>query len=746
MRYLFSILIVLIPACRLSLACGPRDRLYTAEEYFTFRICGEDMSGTGIRNSRSWRENPLMDNCRSWAKITSTDIPLEDIQQVVYHWEYDRLEKLHADAVAGKERNDNAFADWLIREKDTEITSFLLLAKQCEQTRAKQCSAWYYPVQGDEENTLLTEIVEKAKEYKGKRLFDRYTLQMMRALISLRQYNECLNIWLERKNFFHKGVIEEMAKNYAAGAYYHIGEITKAKRMFTETGDIVSYVFCMNKEGKTYDSYDMLPILYQREPNDKRLFHLMQNIIHYDIEMYRERYRFNRFYTEKNDHFKKNLKTLYDFTLNVLDEGKAKNLAVWYYTASFLSDKLRDTVQALEYIRQARELPAGQDLKDAIRVFDIYLKAKSAVKYDADFENYLYNELSWLDQKIVINLDSVYYSDIEDYICNRSSYYWGDMMRKIVISQVVPKCIASGYQTRALQLLNMADNRVLDLVGKFWSYPATIVDWGNSRRIYCSESKALFRPGVGGINDYDYSNDFFINLDSLGVQHIERLVVRMQNPLCYFDRFLNERSYVNMEYFYEIIGTQLLAAMRYKEAIHYLSQVSDEFMQTTNVYPYYKPEPKDYKLNFAKKMYALEQKIKTSKNPNDRAECMLTYAKELQNSIGPRWYLTRYYDGCWVNYPFYSQYQTDLYDNAVEKFEYMKQKAFKTFTDTERAAKTCWRLFSRVARENPPAKTMEYIREHCDVLSDYTENVGDYELLNGLIFGPDKELYKKFRN
>ena len=124
----------------------------------------------------------------------------------------------------------------------------------------------------------------------------------------------------------------------------------------------------------------------------------MQNIIHYDIEMYRERYRFNRFYTEKNDHFKKNLKTLYDFTLNVLDEGKAKNLAVWYYTASFLSDKLRDTVQALEYIRQARELPAGQDLKDAIRVFDIYLKAKSAVKYDADFENYLYNELSWLDQ------------------------------------------------------------------------------------------------------------------------------------------------------------------------------------------------------------------------------------------------------------------------------------------------------------------------------------------------------------
>ena len=136
-----------------------------------------------------------MDNCRSWAKLTSTDIPLEDIQDVVYHWEYDKLEELHAHAMTGKGENNNAFANWLIQKKDTEITSFLLLAKRCEKVRAKQCSGWYYPVQGDEENTLLMEIVEKAKAYKGKRLLDRYTLQMMRALTSLRQYNECLNVW-----------------------------------------------------------------------------------------------------------------------------------------------------------------------------------------------------------------------------------------------------------------------------------------------------------------------------------------------------------------------------------------------------------------------------------------------------------------------------------------------------------------------------------------------------------------------
>ena len=148
----------------------------------------------------------------------------------------------------------------------------------------------------------------------------------------------------------------------------------------------------------------------------------------------------------------------------MLNEGKSKNLAPWYYTASFLADKLCDTVQALEYIRQAKSLPAGQDLRDAICVFDIYLQAKSVEKYDADFENYLYNELSWLDQKLVMNLDSdtkewIINSGIKNHICGYSLYYWDDMMRKIVISQVVPKCIASGYQTRALQLLNMADRK-----------------------------------------------------------------------------------------------------------------------------------------------------------------------------------------------------------------------------------------------------------------------------------------------
>lgn len=106
----------------------------------------------------------------------------------------------------------------------------------------------------------------------------------------------------------------------------------------------------------------------------------------------------------------------------------------------------------MNFINQASKYKAEQDLKDAIRVFHLYLTAKNAPQYDSKLENYLYGELLWLDDKIAFSNDF-------------DLYYWNDMMCKIVISQVVPKCISSGYKVRALQFLNYADYRLLKMLG-----------------------------------------------------------------------------------------------------------------------------------------------------------------------------------------------------------------------------------------------------------------------------------------
>ena len=718
--------LLLIFSYQYALSCGPFDRLYIPEQYYTFRVCGDNMEGIKLPqlDLKQDAKKQVEENCLYWAKQTSMEIPVSDIKAVVYHWDYEQLEQLYTNIT---ERNphysrENAFADWLTRHHDLEAISYLLLAKRCEMIRNQQVSEWYYPVDGDDECSMLMEVMIQAKAYGSRRFLDRYTLQMIRCLISMRQYDECLNLWIERNQYFQEKVIRNMAKGYVAGALFHLGEVEKAKEIFIEVGDICSYLFCLQKDGQLYDNLDLLLLLYEKDINDERIFPIIQNIIH-GFEALDNRFTNDDYNIRRNQCFR----TLNKLSVEAISRTSPKYLAAWHYTAAYTYDKLNNSQKALNFINQASKYKAEQDLKDAIRVFHLYLTAKNAPQYDSKLENYLYGELLWLDDKIASSNDFDLCID-----CLRdgfSFYYWNDMMSKIVISQVVPKCISSGYKVRALQFLNYADYRLLKMLG----------DEEDSKKV-------KVRRTINGqsyhyeYNAYDYRTNFFINLDSIGVKYIKRLVYRMKKPLCPLDCFLYKYSYNDMNYLYEIIGTQLIASMRYKEAIQYLALVSDDFIKSRNIYAPFEYDAfssleyntvgnnrirnqpgKSYKLDFARKMYALEQSIKNARNLNDKAEFMLEYARGLQNSIGHCWKLTSYYEGCWICYPFYSRYQINLHDNIFKYSEMIRKKAFLLFTDTERAACALykWNMCEAIVARYPDTKMAEYVRGHCDELADY---------------------------
>ena len=709
MRHFLWILFFNVTICSCIWACGPFERTNSIDEYFTFRVCGNNIKGDNPQTDYLDKEQLQIENCKSWAKLTSLEIPISDIERLVYHWDYNQLEQLYDSIMKGNENAiKNDFARWIVKHKDVEIMTFLLLAKRCELIRQFQRSAWYYYV--DEENTEAEAIIKEAKSYKQKRLSDRYTLQLMRAYITNRQYDQCVNIWQERKHVFKNDVISDMAKGYVAGAYYHINKIEKAKEIFLEIGDMSSYQLCLKKEGVKYDEWDLFLHLYQQNPNTKKVLSFLQYFIHKEERLH------------ENDFGKWN-----GLALKAIQNKHIENPAAWYYTASFTYDKLGDLQKAWEYIQKAGTCKTDADLKDAIRVFRIYLAAKRTPKYDSSFENYLFKELVWLDRKIVSNLDAdtrqvIASNGFYNHNCRFSQYYWNDMMRKIVIAQVVPLCISSGYKTRALQLLNYADNRIFNLV--------------NVLHLGHEDSKNMgiqdYRIHKNEYNQYDYQNDFFVNLDSIGVQYVKRLAYRMKNPLCDFDYFLNKRSYTDLQYLHEIIGTQLIASMHYEEAIKYLRLVSDAFAESRNTYPDMKYNPfgrfrdkirskEKYKLKFAQTMYALEGKIANTKNPDDKADYILSYARGLQNSIGECWTLTAYYWGDWICFPFYSYYQKKLRKNIAEKAEEMKEKAFRLYVDPERAARACydWDLFKTAMTNYPNTKVAEFIRGHCDEWVDY---------------------------
>lgn len=90
MKHSFFILLLTLP-CLYSLACGPFDRLYLPEQYYTFRICGYNMNGlkSPQQDLKQKNQKCIEENCLYWGKITSKDIPISDIKAVVYDWNYE---------------------------------------------------------------------------------------------------------------------------------------------------------------------------------------------------------------------------------------------------------------------------------------------------------------------------------------------------------------------------------------------------------------------------------------------------------------------------------------------------------------------------------------------------------------------------------------------------------------------------------------------------------------------------------
>lgn len=717
-----------VALCIRAYACGPYDRGYLARDYFMFRACGTDMCGTNMFFYQE-DQNTYDRNCEAWASITTKSVPNDDIKAIVYTWSLSQIKSLY-DVVKAKHiySGDNKFASWIVDNQDTEVLDFLLLAKRNEKSRKATENPWYYAVEGDEVSSELYDIVEQSKLYKGKRLRDRYVLQLIRALFSLRQYDECLNVWNGNKQYFKNDVIKELITGYVAGAYYHLGNKKMASKMYLQNKDFLSAYRCAESK------MEFVNWVYNVAPDSEIIIQFIQNKIH-SVE--RQQYSWNYNSTEIFEYGKDDYEKIFPFIKRIIDDRRCENMAQWYYAAAFVASKLGNRHEATSYIGKAKSLHANLDLRNAIRVLDIYLKIKYADSYSQQFENYIFSELRWLDKLIVSNLSEydkqrIMDNGLDNHVCGYSQYYWNDMMRKIVISELVPLCIKSNYKTRALQYLNMADNRILKLVpethiNRYYSYGD--YDFSDDSTIMNIDA---YRGSTEFYNCYDYRNDYFMNLDSLGVKYVKNLSIRMQHPLSPLDRFLNERSYDDPQFLYDIIGTQLIASMKYKDACKYLEKVSSKFNASRNIIAHCNIDPFTgkrllkpdnlYKLHFAKKMYALEKDAKYAKNKNDKAEAMLMYAKGLQNSVGEQcWPLSSYYWGCYSCYPLYSMYQRHLISDVTAKARIIKNKAFNLFTDEERAAKAYydWKMFKTLVAKYGNTTIGKNVKGKCDNLYDY---------------------------
>lgn len=702
------------------------DRLFYAMMEYD-RMCYGESKITDYSLNNEWRNTER--NISLWQKQTSASIDSDDIFDVVYDYGLGTTQK----RLTGKlpPKNQNSFEKWIRDNRRHDIIDLLLTAKRCAELRRDIIDPWYYRRDDDSHTAALDSIASKCMRAASGPMADRYTLQAVRALVAARRYDDCLNFWQQAGKRMAPGVMRDMTEREVAAAMLRVGLNDEAARIYIRQNDIRSLVQCR----RFADDRERMLFVYDVCPDSPYLKEEVQRyLLQIDVT--------SQWYSDDSI-TKRNINALTTLARRAINERRSTDMALWHYVMGAALDADGRTTEALKYIRRGEGLCRDPFMKNSLRVLRIYAEAKTA-RPGQTYDRRLLRDLRWLDGMIRRNLDTAtvnILSEERSYKWRCNFYYWNAAMRRIVLDVMVPRTLAAGDTMRALQLANMAENRLLMLAG--------------ISRTQKNYDGSTFNP-------HDYSNRFFCTADSLPASTLARYGQRMRdNGRSALDRFLNSRSYRDRDYWNDIIGTAYLREMDYTHAVRYLCRVSPEFQKRLNTAEYMLYDPFDYrmwqparikdnsnyKLRFARRMLALEHRMHHARSCNERATALIEYAVGLRNSAGRFcWPLTRYYDTSIYRYSqgYFSneiQYgKTFICDNNGNSSEYplsetqrkrievientSKQliaRALRMITAPEMAARQMHLLAmnKQVMDSYPKTATARYLRAHCDAWRDY---------------------------
>ena len=694
MRYLLAISLMVVPL--VADACWHPWTLYNSTSLFR------------LDNFKSANKNIKETNCRHWQSLTHRDIPLEDIEYVVYTMPLAEYEAFYAMAVYYE---DNAFAQW-IKRNDPEIMDFLLLAKRNEHMRFQYSSKWYYPTMKVGGPVSLEEIVEQSLGSQSVRLRDRYLLQAVRALTTLKRYDECLELWdreislLSKDNFMRR-----LCYEYIAGAYYHTGDVERAMLMFASYGDTGSMYYIAKQQDMDLTTVDIIRYSYlSGAPLSKFSRDIRKMIV--DAETFPVVYEFGDKPVVTDE-----ILAIRDLAIEAGGNSSCADRAQWLYIAAYIYMQQGNYAQAKAMLSKAEKAPASDNMKESIKVLSIYLDALTAT-YSAAYEERLFEQIKWFEERVRLDFNS----DDYDYCMwhDFSENYWYSSMTRILSYTVAPRYLEMGNPARALQLMNFTDYLPYKYVTSIDYYVDN--DYGYW---WTSSNIEEYRRERGTFNRIDYSTWFFNTINKQTPDAAIAYVERALNPISEFDRYLNEVGYTSPDFLYDIVGTLCLRHMRYQEAERYFSLVSLDYQYMLNVM--LKRDPfdalclegdriLDFRYRFATTMASLERGIEATTDINRRASLLVKFGIGMGNSVTTCWPLTYYGSSCnddWRG----DSVALALHNRAIISIN----EALSAFTDDELKAEALYTLGRHytVVSSYGYTKKAEFVRRHCDNIYDY---------------------------
>jgi hypothetical protein len=302
----------------------------------------------------------------------------------------------------------------------------------------------------------------------------------------------------------------------------------------------------------------------------------------------------------------------------------------------------------------------------------------------------------------------------------------------------------------------------------YTGYEFTVFDTDTSHMKYPYPQEERF-------NSHDFSNSLFTHIDRMNADVLMDYWNGVTKRRGGMDGWLDERGYIDTNYWCDIIGTHLLREMRFAEAEQWLAKVSPRYQQRLNTCDYmaydpfsYEPTPlrrfrlpglqkevifgaANYKLCFARRMADLERQAGEAASPDDRADALLSLSIALRNAFGECcWPLVAYGYSSYVGFvddtgdypmewwddvvystPYENPYYlaSDMASAAVascavraeQRAAAWRKQAFATYRDRDRIARAFLRTcqFDYLMHHYADTPTGQDIARHCDKWKDY---------------------------
>ena len=462
---------------------------------------------------------------------------------------------------------------------------------------------WNYP--SKEEMAQQQKDLQAVRAYAlGKtktKLRSQHALLYMRCNMMLGRHQENITYWEQTAKDFIDTVYKEMMENIYAGALYKTGREAEAAELFAEMGDCNSLMTQFYKKR----SYQAIRQHYQQNPTSKVLPFLVQDFVN-NAQEAADSDGFGKLFVR--DLNKQEIWQMRNFCEEVLREGKTDTPILWKSAKAWLEYMFGDKKQATKDILAATKLDGTVRMKECARVLMLYITAMQAKESEA-FDDYLADELTWLDEKIKEP------EDIND------GYFYRAKDR------LVHQALASHYSNRpvmAVGLLNTAKTYLYE----------TYID---TMQVEQLEKYLFFTNTPAKTSLEKYLKSHIEKNDTI----LEDLIGTKYMRLCQWDKAIKWLEHVPAK-FYDGQGYRLYALLRKTEVEPWITRqwLKDEDLDRAEKYHWTIRE--NPKLLFAKDMQMKEATLNllSGKALQQRSyDLAVRYAQA--SYAGDCWYLMR---------------------------------------------------------------------------------------------------------